>query len=112
MNLFHLKEVSVDEVRLALFSMQSGKSPGPDFFKLFYDCLKEYLLLRIKESQSSGRIFGPLNKTFLCLIPKKKNTEMLEDYLPVSCCNVTYKMITKIFSRRLRPILSKVIGDV
>jgi hypothetical protein len=59
MNLSLLKEVSADEVKATLFSMQSGKSPGPDgfpveFFKFFYDRLKEDLLLMIKESQSSG----------------------------------------------------------
>jgi hypothetical protein len=92
------------------------KSSGPDrfpveFFKFFYDLIKEDLLLMIKESQSEGRIFGPLNSTFLCLIPKKKNVESFEDYRPISCCNVTYKLISKIIACRLRPILSKVIGD-
>jgi hypothetical protein len=82
-----------------------------EFFKFFYDFLKEDLLLMIKESQSSGRIYGLLNSTFLCLIPKKQNIESLEDYRPISCCNVTYKMITKIIACRLRPLLSKIIGD-
>jgi len=52
----------------------------------------------IKESQYSERIFGPLNTTFMCLIPKKKNVEMLEDFLPISYYNVTYKLITNIIA--------------
>jgi hypothetical protein len=65
----------------------------------------------IKESHSLGTIFGQLNYTFLCHNPKKKNIESLEEYHPISCNNVTYKLISKIIDFRLRPILSKVIGD-
>jgi hypothetical protein len=75
MNLSLEEEVTEPELREALFSMKNGKIPGPDdvtveFFKDFYDLLKNDLLLVVKESQKEGRIHDPLNTTFLCLIPK------------------------------------------
>jgi hypothetical protein len=110
------EEVTESELRHALSSMQNGKSLGPDgytveFFKSFYDLLKDDLLLLVRESQREGKIYGPLNATFLCLIPKKQNSEMFEDYRPISCCNVVYKLIAKIIARRLRPLLSEIIGE-
>jgi hypothetical protein len=116
MNLSLEEEVSEPELKESLFSMRNGKIPGPDgvtveFFKAFYDLLKEDLLLMIRESQKEGRVHGPLNTTFLCLIPKKQCPSSFEDYRPITCCNVIYKLITKIISRRLRPMLSEIIGE-
>jgi hypothetical protein len=73
--------------------------------------LKNDLLLVVRESQKEGRIHGPLNATFLCLIPKKQCPSSFEDYRTIACCNVIYKLISKIISRRLRPMLSAFIGE-
>jgi hypothetical protein len=59
MNKSLMEEVTEDELKGALFSMQSGKSPGPDGFpgriyKNFYELIKSDLLLMIRESQRSG----------------------------------------------------------
>jgi hypothetical protein len=103
MNLSLEEEVSEPKLKETLFSMSNGKIPGPDgviveFFKAFYDFLKEDLLLMIRESQKEGRFHGPLNATFLCLIPKKQFPSSFEDYILIACCNVVYKLITKIIS--------------
>jgi hypothetical protein len=116
MNQSLIEKVVADEVSSALSSMKSGKSPSPDgftmeFFKFFFDLLKDDLLLMIKESQREGRIYGHLNSTFLCLILKKQSVVSFEDFCPIPCCNMIYKLISKIIARRLRPVLSKVIGD-
>lgn len=110
------EEVTESKLRHALSSMSNGRSLGLDrytmeFFKSFYDLLKDYLLLLVRESQREGKVYGPLNATFLCLIPKKQNYEMFEDYRPISCCNVVYELIAKIIARRLRPLLSEIIGE-
>jgi hypothetical protein len=65
MNLSLEEEVTESELRVALFSMKNGKIPGPDgvtmeFYKAFYDHLKNDLLLVVRESQKEGRIHGPL----------------------------------------------------
>jgi hypothetical protein len=110
------EEVTEVELLVALTSMKNGKSPGPDgitveFFKHFYDLLKEDLLMTVRESQRAGKIHGALNSTFLCLIPKKQDVSSFEDFHPISCCNVIYKLISKIIARRLKPMLSEVIGE-
>jgi hypothetical protein len=110
------EEVTKSELKQALSSMQNGKIRAQtdftvEFFKSFYDLLKDDLLLMARESQREGRVYGPLNATFLCLIPKKQNSETFEDYRPISCCNIVYKLISKIIARRLRPLLSVIIGE-
>jgi hypothetical protein len=78
MNLSLEEEVSEPKLKEALFSMKNEKIPSPDkvtleFFKSFYDHLKNDFLLVVRESQNEGRIHGPVNTTFFCLIPKKQS---------------------------------------
>lgn len=61
----------------------------------------------IFESQSN---LLPLNDTFLCLIPKFKNTNQLKNFRPIGLCNTIYKVITKIIANRIKPFLEKLIG--
>lgn len=50
-----------------------------------------------------------LNSTILVLIPKKKEAKMMKDHGKVSCCNILYKVISKILAKRLKTILPKCI---
>lgn len=101
---------------MTLFSMQNGKSPGPngftiEFYKTFYDFLRDDLLLVLRDSRNKGKVYGPFNSTFLCLISKKQNPKSFDDFRPISCCNVIYKLISKFISRRLRPLLSEITRE-
>jgi hypothetical protein len=73
--------------------------------------IKDDLLLTIRESQRVKKIHGSLKSIFRCLIPKKKDANSFGDYKPISCCNVIYKIISKVISKRLKPMLSEVIGE-
>jgi hypothetical protein len=98
------EEVTEEKLLVSLSSMKNGKNPGPDgikieCFKHFYNLIKEYLLMTVMESQREEKIHGALNSTFLCLIPKKQEASSFKDFYPISCCNVIYKIITKIIVR-------------
>jgi hypothetical protein len=71
------EEVTKVDISASLSSMKNGKSLVQDrftveFFKCFYDFLKEDLLLIVRESQRNGKVLGSFNSTFLCLIPPPK----------------------------------------
>lgn len=45
----------------------------------------------------------------MILIPKKECPQRVSDYRPISICNVIYKVISKILSKRLKPIMPALI---
>ena len=50
-----------------------------------------------------------INHSVLALIPKSKNADRVEDFRPIACCNVIYKVISKIIASRLAPALISII---
>ena len=99
-----MEEFLEEKVKATLLSFQKGKSPGPDgwtieFFLAVYDSIGLDLLQLVEETRRNGVLHLPLNSTFLTLIPKKDNLGSLEDYRPISMCNITYKVVTKIIAQ-------------
>ncbi|KAL0337746.1 UNVERIFIED_CONTAM: Retrovirus-related Pol polyprotein from type-2 retrotransposable element R2DM [Sesamum calycinum] len=59
----------------------------------------------------SGRMLRQLNHTIIALVPKSEHSPSVADYRPISCCNVIYKVITKIIADRLSPALEQLIDS-
>jgi hypothetical protein len=57
------------------------------------------------------RIGGSTNSTFLVLIPKDSNPSNFTRFRPISLCNSSYKILTKIIANRLNPLLAKLISE-
>ncbi|KAL0359805.1 UNVERIFIED_CONTAM: hypothetical protein Sangu_0829900 [Sesamum angustifolium] len=57
----------------------------------------------------SGRMLRQLNHTIIALVPKSEHSPSVADYRPISCCNVIYKVITKIIADRLSPALMQLL---
>lgn len=51
-----------------------------------------------------------LNHTVIALLPKVKSPVRINDYRPISCCNVLFKCITKIISNRIKGSLNELIS--
>lgn len=105
--------VTMDELEGTLKWFEKDKSPGPDgwstefFYLTFFELLGQDLLRVVEESRSSGCLYHAIKSTFIALIPKSDSPTSFDDYRPISLCNFLYKIISKIITNRLRPILSK-----
>lgn len=61
-----------------------------------------------------GNFPTDLNATMIALIPKKEKKdapELVSQIRPIALCNVLMKVITKTISNRLKPLMTKLIGD-
>ena len=50
-----------------------------------------------------------MNHTFITLIPKCPNPTTIHQYHPISLCNISYKIISKILANRLKSFLPDLI---
>ena len=109
------RDVLEAEIKGTLFSMPLNKSPGPDgysveFLKASWETVGGDVVAAVVEFFRNGRLLKDLNTTAISLIPKSPAACKLRDYRPISCCNIVYKVITKIIANRLKPILQSSIS--
>ncbi|KAL0292750.1 UNVERIFIED_CONTAM: hypothetical protein Sradi_6975700 [Sesamum radiatum] len=107
--------VSSEEVKQALFDIDESKAPGLDgysagFFKAAWPVIGEEVTQAILDFFQTGRLLKQVNATLLSLIPKVSNPAVVAEFRPISCCNVLYKVITKILVLRMRGILDTLIS--
>lgn len=108
--------ISMDELKKALDCMEPDKAPGPDgftarFFQSCWSSINKDLLRMVRKSQSCSKIGGSTNSAFLALLPKEKGASDFSRFRPISLCNTSYKLITKIISIRLKNILPDIISE-
>lgn len=64
----------------------------------------------VKDFFSIGSSLRLINHTHIALIPKVDNPEVVSNFRPISLCNVTYKIITKIMVNWIKPLLTYCIS--
>ncbi|KAL0439728.1 UNVERIFIED_CONTAM: hypothetical protein Slati_2455800 [Sesamum latifolium] len=106
--------VTAAEIQEALFDISEDSAPGPDgyssaFFKAAWPEIGGDICAAIMEFFHSGRLLKQINATLLVLIPKVQLPVRVSDYRPIACCNVIYKVVTKILVRRMQRILHLLI---
>lgn len=106
------KPVTSEEVITALHSLPSGKACGPDdYTKEFFIAAWSVIGVDVVVAVQSFFLFGQMprsvNATLLTLIPKNPgaSSSTIKDFRPISCCNVLYKIISKILANRLKILL-------
>lgn len=109
-------EVTIQEVKEAVFDLGATKAPGPDGFSgIFYQDQWELVRSIIHESaiqhHSTNSLLQVLNQTHLALIPKVKAPVSATQYRPIALCNFSYKILTKILVNRLKPYMPNLISE-
>ena len=109
------KEVTKEEIKGVIFKMAGSKAPGPDgftseFFKKSWQVIGDDVTVAVQYFLLKGFLPKGVNSTILALIPKKEEAKEMKDYRSISCCNVLYKVISKLLANRLKSILPKFIA--
>lgn len=101
---------SLQDIKDALFFLKAFKAPGPDgfhpiFFQKCWETIHKSILYMILKVFQFESIDSRLNATLICLIAKVSNSETINQYRPISLCNTSYKIITKLIVIRMRSLL-------
>lgn len=68
------------------------------------------LVVAVQSFFIKGFLPKGLNATILALIPETEAAGVMKDYQPISCCNLLYKVISKIRVNRFKSILPQFIN--
>ena len=109
--------ITEDEVRRAILSMKTGKSPGADgipaeYYKSFIDIVTPVLTEVFSETLDSGLLPPTFNEALISVIHKKGRSQTNPaNYRPISLINVDSKILTKILATRLEDIIPSIINS-
>ncbi|XP_022858439.1 uncharacterized protein LOC111379310 [Olea europaea var. sylvestris] len=76
-----------------------------------WDLVGEEFIEAIEEFFTSRSLLKQTNHMVIVLVPKTNHSSSVGEYRHIACCNVFYKVITKILSSRLRPILGSIVDQ-
>jgi hypothetical protein len=110
-----VREVMAQEVKDSIFSMGDDKSPGPDgysaaFFKGAWDIISEDNTRAVQKFFINGKLLKEVNHTTIALLPKVSSPSRINDFRPISCCNVLYNCISKIIANRIKKSLTSLVS--
>uniref|UniRef100_A0A6N2LZA0 Reverse transcriptase domain-containing protein n=1 Tax=Salix viminalis TaxID=40686 RepID=A0A6N2LZA0_SALVM len=96
--------VSNDDIKTTLFGIGNDKAPGLDgytslFFKSAWSIIGDDFCMAI-------------NHSLISLIPKSAHASTPNDFRPISCCNVIYKVISKLLVNHLSIALGDIISPM
>ncbi|GJS37922.1 putative RNA-directed DNA polymerase, eukaryota, reverse transcriptase zinc-binding domain protein [Tanacetum coccineum] len=111
-----VRDITNAEIKSAMFDIGDDRAPGPDgfssaFFKKGWDIVGDDVCKSIRDFFGNGQILREINHTFIALIPKVSIPLRINDYRPISCCNVIYKCISKILTNRIISGIKDVVSD-
>ncbi|RZB71178.1 Inositol hexakisphosphate and diphosphoinositol-pentakisphosphate kinase VIP2 [Glycine soja] len=107
---------SKQEVWNVIFVMDNNKAPGSDgfnalFFKKALNIIGDDIFEAINEFFTTGKILKQINHAIILLIPKHDQASQVNHFRPISCCNLLYKILSKILANCIAPGLETIIGE-
>lgn len=108
-------QIDIDELTKAVKQLSIGCVPGidglpADFYKQFWDLLKDDLLEVFKSSYRKKELPTSCRRAVLSLLPKKGDLGLLKNWRPVSILCTDYKILAKCLSNRLKLYLEQIVN--
>lgn len=115
-NMKLLTPFTSEDVLNAVKDMNPTKAPGEDglpalFYQKFWTSLKNEVIPVCLNILNNNKSVQCLNDTLIALVPKKEKPVKVEDFRPISLCNVIYKIISKCLANRMKSTLEHVITE-
>lgn len=109
------REPNLDEIRHVVFFIDLDSAPSPDefcskFYQSCWDIICRDLLDAIIYYFRGSVMPRAFQSTLLMLLPKKTPSVSWSKFKPISLCNMSNKVITKLLVLRLTPLLSRIIS--
>ncbi|KAK9028335.1 hypothetical protein V6N11_068142 [Hibiscus sabdariffa] len=108
--------VTDDEIWRACFEMDPWNAPGPDglhaaFYQQNWMVVDPSVCAFVRQVFDFSEFSPLINRNLLVLLPKVSEPTHLRQILPISLCNVLYKLITKTIVNRLKPWLPDWVSE-
>lgn len=100
----------------ALQQLHPTKAPGLDgmsaiFFHKYWDIVGPSITNMVLNVLNSNLPMIEINKTNISIIPKTNQPIRMTEFRPISLCNTTYKIISKVLANRFKAILPNIIFE-
>nr|GEX66209.1 RNA-directed DNA polymerase, eukaryota [Tanacetum cinerariifolium] len=110
-------EVSNEEIKRAVWECDTDKAPGPDgftfgFFRHFWNLIDKDVYEVVRYFFNHNDIPTGFNSSFIALVPKIPDANLVKDLRPISLIGSLYKIIAKVLTNRLVGVLGDIINEV
>ncbi|GJX08249.1 RNA-directed DNA polymerase, eukaryota, reverse transcriptase zinc-binding domain protein [Tanacetum coccineum] len=109
--------VTRDEIKKAAWDCGIDKSLGPDgftfgFFRRYWSLIEKDVVEAVFYYFQYGTYPEGGSSSFIALIPKTHDVNMVKDFRPITLIGSLYKIIAKILANRLVTVLGDIVNEV
>ncbi|GJT88088.1 RNA-directed DNA polymerase, eukaryota [Tanacetum coccineum] len=110
-------DVTNDEIKKAVWECGTDKAPGPDgftfgFFRKFWHLVENEVQDAVRYFFYNNDLPNGCNSSFIALIPKIPDANLVKDFRPISLIGSIYKIIAKILTNRLVGVMGGIVNEV